>query len=61
MSSFDKVVGWFYLRRAGLKQDQRQMVMSTLSAEKLSLETVRKALNFVIGQDNMPDNSATSI
>ena len=57
----NKVVGWFYLRRAGLKQDQRQMVMSTLSAEKLSLETVRKALNFVIGQDNMPDNSATSI
>ena len=48
----DKVIGWFYLRRAGLKQDQRQVVMSTLSVEKISLETVRKALNFVIGQDN---------
>ena len=50
----DKVIGWFYLRRAGLKQDQRQMVMSTLSVEKISLETVRKVLNFVIGQDNTP-------
>lgn len=50
----DKVIGWFYLRRAGLKQDQRQMVMSTLSVEKISLETVRKALNFVIGPDNTP-------
>ena len=50
----DKVIGWFYLRRAGLKQDQRQMVMSTLSVEKISLETVRKALNFVIGQDSTP-------
>ncbi len=50
----DKVIGWFYLRRAGLKQDQRQMVTSTLSVEKISLETVRKALNFVIGQDSTP-------
>ena len=58
----DKVIGWFYLRRAGLKQDQRQMVMSTLSVEKISLETVRKALNFVIGQGNTPigDVSPTS-
>lgn len=41
----DKVIGWFYLRRAGLKQDQRQMVMKTLSVEKLNLETVRMGLN----------------
>ena len=51
----DKVIGWFYLRRAGLKQDQRQMVMTTLSVEKLNLETVRKGLNFVIGQDSTPE------
>lgn len=59
----DKVTGWFWMvlpRRAGLKQDQRQMVMTTLSAETMNLETVRKALNFVIGQDNMPDASSAS-
>ena len=57
----DKVVGWFFLRRAGLRQDQRQMIMSTLAAEKISLDTVRKAVNFVIGQDAIPQSSmATS-
>ena len=54
----DKVIGWFYLRRAGLKQDQRQMVMKTLSVEKLNLETVRMGLNFVSGQDSTPEVSA---
>ena len=51
----DKVIGWFFLRRAGLRREQRQMVMSTLSTEKLALDSVRKALNFVIGQDAVPE------
>ena len=51
----DKVIGWLFLRRAGLKQDQRQMVMSTLSVEKLNKETARKALNFAIEQDSAPE------
>ena len=53
----DKVVGWFYLRRAGLTQSQRQMIMTTLTAERLSLESVRKGVNFVIGQDTTPDGN----
>ena len=56
----DKVVGWFFLRRAGLRQDQRQMIMSTLAAEKISLDTVRKAVNFVIGQDAVPQGSTAT-
>ena len=52
----DKVVGWFYLRRAGLSQSQRQLIMSNLGTSQLSLETVRKAVNFVIGQDTVPDS-----
>ncbi len=56
----DKVVGWFFLRRAGLRQDQRQMIMSTLAAEKISLDTVRKAVNFVIGQDAIPQSSTAT-
>ena len=51
----DKVVGWWYLRRAGLSKEQRQMIMTTMDGEKLSLETVRKGVNFVIGQDTVPD------
>ena len=51
----DKVIGWYFLRRAGLRQEQRQMVMTTLTVDKMNLDNVRKALNFVIGQDNKPD------
>ena len=51
----DKVVGWYFLRRAGLSNQQRQMIMSTVQTATLSLETVRKAVNFVIGQDQTPE------
>ena len=51
----EKVIGWYYLRRAGLSQSQRQLIMSTIQTTTLSLDTVRKAVNFVIGQDQTPD------
>ena len=51
----DKVVGWYFMRRAGLSQSQRQMVMTSIGTETLSLESVRKVMNFVIGQDSVPD------
>ena len=52
----EKVVGWYYLRRAGLSQAQRQLIMSSIGSETLSLETVRKSMNFVIGQDSVPES-----
>ena len=51
----DKVVGWYFMRRAGLSVSQRQMVMSTIGTETLSLENVRKVMNFVLGQNSVPD------
>ena len=56
----EKVIGWLYLRRSGLRLEQRQLVMSTLQTENLSLDTVRKSLNFVIGQDSMPSEVGPS-
>ena len=56
----DKVVGWYFMRRAGLSQAQRQLIMSALGTGTLSLETVRKAMNFVIGQDSIPEEATTS-
>ena len=56
----DKVIGWYFLRRAGLSQNQRQMIMSTITTATLSLDTVRKAVNFVIGQDQTPDGGGGS-
>ena len=55
----DKVVGWYFMRRAGLTQQQRQLIMSALGTETLSLDTVRKAMNFVIGQDSTPEGHST--
>ena len=54
----EKVIGWYYLRRAGLSQQQRQLIMSTITTSTLSLDSVRKAVNFVIGQDQTPEGSA---
>ena len=54
----EKVIGWYYLRRAGLTQRQRQLIMSTITTSTLSLDSVRKAVNFVIGQDQTPDGAA---
>jgi hypothetical protein len=55
-----KVVGWFYFKYIGLKH--KKIIMSILALETISLETVRKALNFVIRQDlilaeNLPANT----
>ena len=44
----DKVIGWWYLRKAGLTQSQRQLIMSHLGTDAISLQTMRKGLNFVI-------------
>ena len=54
----DKVVGWYFLRKANLTNAQKQMIMSTITAATLSLETVRRAVNFVIGQDQTPETLA---
>ena len=54
----DKVVGWWYLRCAGLTKDQCQMIMSHLGSSAISLETICRGVNFVIGQDASPDNNA---
>ena len=56
----EKVIGWYYLRRAGLSQQQRQLIMSTITTSTLSLDSVRKAVNFVIGQDQTPEGASGS-
>ena len=36
------------------------MTMTTMDDEKLSPESVRKGVNFVIGQDTVPDTHSSS-
>ena len=54
----DKVIGWWYLRRAGISKEQRQMIMSHLGTSQISLDNMRRGMNFIIGQDTVPDKNA---
>ena len=49
----DEVQGWLLLRRAGLKREDRLMIMSRIGDMKLA--TVTQALTFTYGQDSTPD------
>ena len=46
----DKIAGWLLLRRAGLSQKQRQLVLSQTSST-LAEEKVEQALYYLFGQD----------
>ena len=46
----DEIAGWLLLRRAGLSQEQRQLVLSQTSST-LAEEKVEQALYYLFGQD----------
>ena len=48
----EKVLSWWYLRRSGIGREQRQLVLTNVGADNLSLENVQKAMNFILGQDS---------
>ena len=54
----DEVQGWLLLRRAGLKREDRLMIMSRISDMKMA--TVTQALTFTYGQDAMPKHRSTN-
>ena len=54
----DNVIGWWYLRRAGISREQRQMITSHLGSSQISLDSMRRGMNFIIGQDTVPDTNA---
>ncbi|CAE7676733.1 unnamed protein product [Symbiodinium sp. CCMP2592] len=47
-----KVLAWWFLRRRGVGRDQRQLVLTNVGADNLTLESVQKAMNFILGQDS---------
>ena len=53
----EKVRAWWYLRRAGISREQRQLVLSNIGTERLNLEAVEKAMSFILGQDSKPEST----
>ena len=51
----EKIRAWFYLRRSGVSKEQRQMILTNIGADHLDLESVAKAMNFILGQDSKLD------
>ena len=47
----EKVRAWWYLRTSGITREQRQLVMTQLGEDGLTLEKTMKAMNFILGQD----------
>ena len=50
-----KVLAWWFLRRSGIGREQRQLVLTNVGADNLTLENVQKAMNFILGQDSRLD------
>ena len=53
----EKVKAWWYLRKAGISREQRQLILTNVGTDNLSVEKIRQAMNFILGQDSKPERS----
>ena len=51
----EKVKAWWFLRKAGISREQRQLILTNVGTENLSVERTQQAMNFILGQDSKPD------
>ena len=54
----EKVRAWWFLRKSGITQQQRQLILTNTGVDGLTIEEVRKAMNFILGQDSRPADSS---
>ena len=48
----EKVLSWMFIRRAGVTKEQRQMVLTMMGADNMTLGRAQEAMFFIIGQDS---------
>ena len=53
----EKVLAWWFIRKSGIAREQRQMVLTTMGAEKMTVEAAQEAMFFIVGQDSKSENS----
>ena len=54
----EKIKSWWFLRRSGITKDQRQLILTNIGSENLTMEATQKAMNFILGQDSRLDAKA---
>ena len=53
----EKVKAWWFLRRSGITKEQRQMILTNVGVAGLAMDTVTKAMSFILGQDSRAESS----
>ena len=48
----EKVKAWWFLRRSGITREQRQLILTNVGIAGLAMDTVMKAMSFILGQDS---------
>ena len=47
----EKVKAWWFLRNSGISREQRQLILTHVGSDNMTVEATQKALYFIIGQD----------
>ena len=53
----EKVKAWWFLRKSGITKEQRQMILTNVGVAGLAMDTVMKAMSFILGQDSKTENA----
>ena len=53
----EKVKAWWFLRRSGITREQRQMILTNVGVSGLAMDTVMKAMSFILGQDSKTEGN----
>ena len=53
----EKVKAWWFLRRSGVTREQRQMILTNVGVSGLAMDTVMKAMSFILGQDSKTEGN----
>ncbi|CAE7220782.1 spa [Symbiodinium microadriaticum] len=48
----EKVRAWWFLRKSGISREQRQLILTNVGSENLTVEATQKAMYFILGQDS---------
>ena len=55
----EKVKAWWFLRRSGITKEQRQLILTNVGTQGLSMDEVTKAMSFILGQDSKTDGNSS--
>ncbi|CAK9088325.1 Copia protein [Durusdinium trenchii] len=54
----EKIKAWWFLRKSGVTKEQRQLVLTNVGTDGLTVEKIQKAMTFIRGQDSRPEGAS---